>query len=107
MFSQAPLTTHCFHLRDAWDTPISHKADSKMVSPTMLDLVKNKIIGLSVQYYIISSDYLEQISVRRSRRNQSVIKNNTNEVTIEPIEKRVRITPNLEGVWRSPPRYLV
>ena len=64
------------------------------VTPTICDLVKNEITDLFVRSFIIPSTYIERISVRRSRRNQTFFEDDAIDVCIRPCQKRARLTPS-------------
>jgi len=76
-----------------WDTPVAKDVNPLAISPTILDHAKVEVVEMLVRMYIIPPSNLDLIMVRRSRR--SVIGNN--DVTIEPIEKRARLTPSVSS----------
>ena len=53
-----------------WDAPVARGTQAKDITPTILDLIKHKIIDLMVRMCALPTSFLENTALRRSRRNQ-------------------------------------
>ena len=80
------IATHFWNL---WDAPVDRGAKPCTISPTVLDLVKNEIIDLLVRMFVLPSAELDNIVVRRSRRNSTVSDCKSN-IEIEPVASKKR-----------------
>ena len=57
------------HFWNVWDGPVSRGMDPLQLTPTVLDLVKNKIIDLMVHMFLLPSSIPQSAVGWRSRRN--------------------------------------
>ena len=76
-----------------WDIPAAKDVNPLVISPTILDCAKVEVVEMLVRMYIIPPSKFDLIMVCRSRR--SMIGNS--DVTIEPIEKRAKLTPSVSS----------
>ena len=85
------------HFWDVWDAPISQGMDPRQLTPTVLDLVKNKMINLMVCMFLLPSSMVQSIATRRSRRNMVISAiNDDNEILSVPSRKRSRVDAEVD-----------